>query len=170
MGAGKTSIGRRLASALDMPFIDLDHAVEDRSGASIALTFELEGEAGFRRRESELLAELAQRTGIVLSTGGGAVLADANREHLMRNGFVLWLDTDVDAQLNRLRNDRTRPLLSAPDRRARLERLALQRNPLYAATADLRVPASGPGSSASLAHHVLSLLARHWQHDTSRSA
>jgi shikimate kinase len=163
MGAGKTSIGRRLASTLGMPFIDLDHAIEERTGASIALTFELVGEAGFRRREGELLAELVQSRGIVLSTGGGAILAAQNRERLQGNGFVVWLDTHVDAQLERLRNDRSRPLLSTPDRRERLEKLAAERNPLYASISDLRIDASKPGTSNALAHHVLSQLVRNWR-------
>jgi shikimate kinase len=169
MGAGKTSIGRRLAGMLEMPFVDLDHAIEERSGASIALTFELEGEAGFRRRESELLDELVQQHGIVLSTGGGAVIAAANRDLLRNHGFVIWLDTDVNAQLNRLRNDRKRPLLSVSDRRARLEQLAIERNPLYQDTADLRVSASGLGSSSSLARHIGTLIARHWQRSQNNS-
>ncbi len=161
MGAGKTSVGRRLAAMLERPFCDLDQAIEERSGASIALTFELEGEAGFRRRESELLAELVQRRGIVLATGGGAVLAPRNRELLRANGCVVWLDTGVDAQLARLRHDRTRPLIGVEDRRGRLQQLALERNPLYAEIADLRVPSAGQGNSAALAREVAALLDRH---------
>lgn len=169
MGAGKTSIGRRLAAIIGLPFIDLDHAIEDRAGVSVALTFELEGEAGFRKRESSLLAELVQMRGVILATGGGAILAPDNRELLKSNGFVLWLDADVNAQLNRLRNDRSRPLLAVEDRRTRLDKLAIERNPLYEMTADLRIAASGMGSSASLARHVSTLLSRHWQQATSTS-
>ena len=165
MGAGKTSIGRRLADMFGWPFIDLDHAVEERSGASIALTFEIEGEAGFRRREGELLAELVQRRGIVLSTGGGAVLAARNRALLREHGFVVSLDTDVDAQLARLQHDRKRPLIGVEDRRGRLQQLALERNPLYREIADLRVTSSGQGSSGTLARQVRALLDRHWQRD-----
>lgn len=166
MGAGKTSIGRRLAGMLQWPFVDLDQAIEERSGASIALTFEIEGEAGFRRRERELLGELVRRRGIVLSTGGGAVLSDVNREHLSHNGFIVWLDTDVNAQLARLQYDRKRPLISVSDRRGRLEQLAIERNPLYAGIADLRVTSTGQGSSGALSRHIATLLERHWQRTT----
>lgn len=169
MGAGKTSIGRRLATSLQMPFIDLDHAIEERSGASIALTFEIEGEAGFRRRERDLLGELVVRQGIVLSTGGGAVLDAGSREQLARNGFVIWLDAGIDAQLERLRHDRKRPLIGSGDRRATLEQLAAERNPLYAEIADLRIASSGFGSSGTLARHIATVLERQWQRETSRS-
>ena len=163
MGAGKTSIGRRLARQLGMAFLDLDVEFETRVGASIALTFEIEGESGFRKRECDLLAELVRRRGVVLSTGGGAVLDAHNRELLRNNGFVIWLDTDVDTQLSRLQADRQRPLLQGPDRRAKLERMAELRNPLYAETADLRISASSFGSSAVMARHVGALIARNWQ-------
>lgn len=163
MGAGKTSIGRRLAAQLALPFIDLDLAFEERSGVSIALTFEIEGEAGFRRRESALLAELVNQRGIVLSTGGGAVLDAGNRELLRNNGFVIWLDADVETQLHRLHADRKRPLLGVADRREQLMKLATLRNPLYAEIADLRVAASGRGSSAAMARQVGTQVSRLWQ-------
>ena len=163
MGAGKTSIGRRLAAQLGLAFVDLDLAFEERAGVSIALTFEIEGEAGFRRRESALLAELVGRRGIVLSTGGGAVLDPANRDCLRSHGFVVWLDADVETQLRRLHADRKRPLLGVGDRREQLERLAALRNPLYAEIADLRINASGTQGSASMARHVGALVARLWQ-------
>jgi shikimate kinase len=163
MGAGKTSIGRRLATHLGLPFIDLDLTFEERAGVSIALTFEIEGEAGFRRRESALLAELVQHNGMILSTGGGAVLDPRNRELLRNHGFVVWLDADVDTQLRRLQADRKRPLLGSGDRREQLTRLAQIRNPLYAEIADLRVIASGSGSSASMARQVGIQVSRHWQ-------
>ncbi len=165
MGAGKTSVGRRLAESLHWPFVDLDHAIEERSGASIALTFEIEGEAGFRRREAEMLAEMVRRRGIVLSTGGGAVLAPRNRELLAANGFVVWLDADVDAQLVRLQHDRKRPLIGVEDRRGRLQQLAAERNPLYAEVADLRVASVGQGSSSILARHLGGVLERNWRRE-----
>ncbi|HNR91409.1 MAG TPA: shikimate kinase [Dokdonella sp.] len=165
MGAGKTSIGRRLAEVFGMPFVDLDQVIEEHSGASITLTFEIEGEAGFRRRESRMLGELVQRRGIVLSTGGGCVLSPHNRELLRANGFVLWLDADVDSQLARLRHDRKRPLLGVDDRRARLEQLAVERNPLYAEVADLRMPSTGQGSSNALAFQVGLRLESQWRRE-----
>ena len=164
MGAGKTSIGRRLAQQLGMNFIDLDLEFEKRTGASIALTFEIEGEAGFRGRESDLLGELVRQRGIVLSTGGGAVLDPCNRTLLRENGFVVWLDTDVDTQLGRLHADRQRPLLQGTDRREKLLDMAKLRNPLYAETADLRISASGSGNSAAMARHVGAQIARSWHY------
>lgn len=163
MGAGKTSIGRRLAALLNMRFLDLDLEFEARNGASIALTFEIEGETGFRKRESELLSELVRQRGVVLSTGGGAVLDANNRQLLRGNGFVVWLDTDVDTQLERLHADRQRPLLQGADRREKLLNMAELRNPLYAETADLRIASSSAGSSAAMARHVGTLIARTWQ-------
>jgi len=169
MGAGKTSTGRRLGDFLRMPFVDLDQAIEERTGASIALTFEIEGEAGFRRRESDLLAELVQRRGIVLSTGGGAVLCASNRRLLQDNGYVVWLDASVEVQLARLRNDRKRPLLGGADRRERLEQLAELRNPLYAEIADMHINSTGVGSSNGLLRQLTAALEREWQRDESRS-
>lgn len=164
MGAGKTSIGRHLARHLGLRFIDLDVELEARTGASITLTFEIEGEAGFRKRESDLLGELVHQCGIVLSTGGGAVLDPANRNLLRDHGFVVWLDTDVDTQLNRLHADRQRPLLQFADRRERLLKMAEQRNPLYAQTADLRISACGHGSSTFMARHVGEQIADNWDY------
>ncbi|HLI17109.1 MAG TPA: shikimate kinase AroK [Rhodanobacteraceae bacterium] len=162
MGAGKSTIGRRLARHFGMPCIDLDAAVEERTGASVATIFEIEGESGFRRRESELLAELAQRDGIVLATGGGAVLMPQNRALLHEHGFVLWLETSIEQQLTRLERDRQRPLLDAPDRRARLEQLARERDPLYRELADLAVTSAGE-SCQHAAARIAALLDRHWQ-------
>lgn len=163
MGAGKTTVGRHVAELLAMPFHDLDHEIEAHTGATIHLVFELEGEAGFRKRESATLAELAAGSGIVLSTGGGAVLSEDNRRLLRERGFVIWLDATIESQLARLARDRQRPLLKAPDRRARLEQLAVERNPLYAEIADLRVASSGTGNSAHTARHIVTLLETHWQ-------
>lgn len=163
MGAGKTTVGRHIAELFRLPFLDLDQEIEARTGAAVSLIFELEGEAGFRRREGAMLEALATRQGIVLATGGGAVLAAANRELLARRGFVVWLDAPVEAQLARLERDRQRPLLQSPDRRERLERMAAERNPLYADVADLRLPSLGASSSMHLAHDLLDLLEARWQ-------
>lgn len=163
MGAGKSTVGRQIAELLRMPFLDLDHEIEERTGAEISLIFELEGEEGFRRRERALLAELAEREGIVLSTGGGAVLDPDNRRLLRARGYVIWLDAGVEAQLARLARDRQRPLLQAPDRQARLQALAAQRTPLYAETADLRLESAGVGNSTHAAHDLLDQLEARWQ-------
>src|SRR5262249_17181974 len=163
MGAGKTTVGRSVAELLGMPFHDLDHEIEAHPGAALILVFDLEGEAGFRKRESSVLIEIAAHDGIVLSTGGGAVLSEANRRVLRERGFVIWLDATIDAQLARLARDRQRPLLHAPDRRARLEHLAAERNPLYAEIADLRIASAGTGNSAHSARQIVGLLETRWQ-------
>ena len=143
MGAGKTTIGRRLAQVLDREFLDSDHEIEQRAGASIPLIFELESEAGFRTREKTVIAELTQRPGIVLATGGGAVLDPDNRRCLAGRGFVVYLYTSVDEQLQRTRHDTQRPLLQTADPRARLASLLEQRDPLYREIADLVVSSDG---------------------------
>lgn len=131
MGAGKSTVGRRLAAALDRPFIDSDCEIERRCGVSIPLIFELEGEAGFRSREKALIAELVLRPGIVLATGGGAVLDPDTRRALTENGRVIYLRASVGEQLRRVGRDRNRPLLQTADPRARLEALLRMRDPLY---------------------------------------
>jgi shikimate kinase len=163
MGAGKTTVGRQIAELFRMPFLDLDHEIEVHTGATISLVFELEGEAGFRRRESTMLTELSKRNGLVLATGGGAILDPENRRTLRERGFVIWLDAEIEAQLMRLERDRQSPLLKAPDRRMRLEQLALERNPLYAEIADLKLQSAGVGNSAHVAHDLLDLLEARWQ-------
>ena len=170
MGAGKTTVGRHVAELLSMPFHDLDHEIELHTGAAISLVFDLEGEAGFRKRETATLAEIAAANGIVLSTGGGAVLLEANRRVLRERGFVIWLDATIEAQLARLARDRQRPLLNAPDRRGRLEHLATERNPLYAEIADLRIASAGTGNSATTARQIVGLLETHWQRGNAGAA
>jgi shikimate kinase len=163
MGAGKTTVGRQIAELFRMPFLDLDHEIEAHTGATVGLVFELEGEPGFRRRESTMLAELVARNGIVLATGGGAIVDAENRRLLRERGFVIWLDAAIDAQLARLARDRQRPLLHAPDRHERLEKLANERNPLYAEIADLQVRSSGVGNCTRVAHDLLDLLEARWR-------
>jgi shikimate kinase len=137
MGAGKSSIGRALAGLLERPFIDLDRAIEAAAGAEIPLIFELEGEAGFRRREREALAAHLAGTGAVIACGGGVILDPDNRQLLRERAFVVHLVASVDEQLERLARDRSRPLLRTGDRRERLRELAREREPLYAGCADL---------------------------------
>ena len=139
MGAGKTTIGRRLARRLGWSFVDADRELESRMGVSIATIFELEGEEGFRRREVALIDELTQRAATVLATGGGAVLTERNREVLHERGCVVYLHAAPGDLWHRLKRDTVRPLLRAPDPRGRIEALALARDPLYRGTAHLIV-------------------------------
>ena len=143
MGAGKTSIGRRLAERLGLAFADADQDLEQRAGASVGTIFDCEGEAGFRARERALLAELLAGVGLLVATGGGAVLDPDNRRLLHSRGFVVHLHVDVEEQLRRLARDRTRPLLQRDDREQVLRDLAAARAPLYAEVADLRFDTSG---------------------------
>jgi len=136
MGSGKTAVGKRVARLLGLPFVDSDHEIERHTGADIPLIFEREGEVGFRRREAEVIAELTARTGIVLATGGGAVLSPASRQHLMTHGWVVYLETTVAQQAERATRTRNRPLLNGGDARQRLQELMAIREPLYREVAD----------------------------------
>ncbi|MDH5648428.1 MAG: shikimate kinase AroK [Gammaproteobacteria bacterium] len=139
MGVGKSTIGRQLASQFKKEFIDLDHELEKRTGVSISIIFEIEGEPGFRKRESELLDELTQKNNIVLATGGGAILSEANRKILRTRGFVVYLRASIDTLVERTRNDRKRPLLQNGDKRQTIEDLLAVRGPIYTDEADLIV-------------------------------
>ena len=162
MGAGKSTIGRRTAELLGLPFFDLDHEVEEHSGASIPLIFDVEGEAGFRRRESAALADFAARTGIALATGGGAVLAQENRARLARHGTVVYLRARPEDLYERVRHDRNRPLLATANPLARLRTLFEERDPLYREIADLVVE-TGEQSPQSLARGLLDRLETEWK-------
>jgi shikimate kinase len=137
MGSGKTTIGKQLAKLLGLTFFDSDHELERLTGASVSLIFDIEGEAGFRQRESRMLDELSAKSGVLIATGGGVVCSEQNRRMLRARGFVVYLKTDISQQLRRLSKDKSRPLLQAEDRMQRLQDLARVRNPLYAETADL---------------------------------
>jgi shikimate kinase len=131
MGAGKTTVGRAVARRLDRPFFDSDHEIEARTGARIPVIFELEGEAGFRERESQVIGDLTGQQDIVLATGGGAVLRPENRLALQNNGIVVYLRANPHDLWLRTRRDKNRPLLQTEDPKGRLEELYAVRDPLY---------------------------------------
>ena len=158
MGSGKTAVGRQLSRMLDLEFIDSDVEIEARTGVDIPLIFEKEGEAGFREREREAIDALTAREGIVLATGGGAVLNPANRENLSQRGCVVYLQTSVDQQMERTRHGRQRPLLYTSDPKTRLRELLAERLPLYESTADLIVSTDGRRVQA-VAEEIVQLLA-----------
>lgn len=137
MGAGKTTIGRQLARKLHLEFYDTDREVEARTGVSIPTVFEIEGEDGFRRREAQVVAELAELPPCVIATGGGIVLRPENRAVLKSSGWVVYLDVPAPLLWERTRHDRNRPLLRVDDPLQRLHELYLHRDPLYRETADL---------------------------------
>ncbi len=139
MGAGKTTIGKRLARALKRRFVDCDHEIEKKTGASIPLIFEIEGESGFRAREKRVIDDLTLEPGVVLATGGGAVLDPENRQRLSERGLVVFLYAPVELLVARTRNDTNRPLLQTGNRAERLREIMLQREPLYREIADLTV-------------------------------
>ena len=144
MGAGKTTIGRALAKKLGKRFVDSDHEIEARTGASIPVIFEIEGEESFRRREAEVIRDLSSQPDIVLATGGGAVLRAENRENLKRRGTVIYLRASVNQILQRTGRDKNRPLLQTADPRRKLEELSRQREPLYREVADFIVETNRP--------------------------
>ncbi|MGE3420348.1 MAG: shikimate kinase AroK [Bradyrhizobium sp.] len=142
MGAGKTTIGRRLAKSLKRRFIDCDQELERRTGATISLIFDIEGEAGFRQREKRLIDELTQVNDVVLATGGGAVLDPDNRKSLSTRGFTVFLHAGLDELLARTRNDVNRPLLKTEDRATRLQGIVAEREPLYREVSRLTIDTS----------------------------
>ena len=158
MGAGKTAVGRALAKHLGKEFFDTDQEIERATGVRIPLIFDIEGEAGFRARESKVLGELTQHTNIVLATGGGAVLSEHNRRLLTRRGTVVYLRATVADLAKRTRNDRNRPLLSVPDPLVVLQRLHEERDQLYREVADLVIE-TGSQSITVLVRKLIGQLA-----------
>jgi len=139
MGAGKTTIGKKLARALRLRFVDCDHEIEHRTGATIPLIFDVEGEAGFRAREKRVIEDLVKEDDIVVATGGGAVLDPDNRAALQARGFVVYLHAPLEHLLARTRGDTNRPLLKAGDRVKKMQEILSAREPFYREVADLIV-------------------------------
>jgi len=162
-GAGKTSIGRQLAARYGMPFVDLDQEIERSTGVSVSTIFDIEGEAGFRRRERALLEECSSRRGVLLASGAGAVLDASNRRCLAERGYVVWLQATVPLQMQRLALDTARPLLAETDRHHKLEAMAATRTSLYREIADLIIP---PGHEqegvATASERCVNLIDQHW--------
>ena len=148
MAVGKSTIGRLLAQSLGREFLDSDQVIEERAGAPVSWIFDAEGEQGFRDREQAVIEELTRKEGIVLATGGGAVLRAANRNALAGRGCVIHLDSSVDRLVERTCRDRKRPILQAGDRRETLSRLLETRSPLYAEIADYRFVTDHQGANA----------------------
>jgi shikimate kinase len=159
MGAGKTSVGRALAKRLHKAFYDMDREIERATGVKISVIFEIEGEAGFRAREARLLAELVQRTNVVVATGGGAVLSEQNRRLLTEHGTVIYLRGAAPELYQRTRHDKNRPLLQTDDRLKKLQELFVQRDPLYSEIADVIID-TGSQSVGNLAHQLERRLAQ----------
>jgi shikimate kinase len=140
MGAGKTTVGKLLAQHSGKIFVDSDEEIQQRTGVTISHIFDIEGEAGFRQREANVIQELVKLDNIVLATGGGVVLNEQNRDALRCNGIVVYLKSTAHDLWQRTRHDRNRPLLQAADPRAKLKELHEQRDPLYTQVADLVMP------------------------------
>ena len=139
MGSGKSTIGNIIAKRLNREFQDSDHYIEDRTGVDIARIFDIEGEQGFRDRESNALADLLSQNNRVIATGGGSVLRKENQKLLKKEGYIVFLDTSVKQQMQRLQRDKKRPLLQTDNPRERLEALFDERRPIYLELADLAV-------------------------------
>ncbi|UWX04387.1 shikimate kinase [Pseudoxanthomonas sp. NC8] len=162
MGAGKTSIGRRLTERFGLDFVDADLHIEQRAGATITSIFDHVGEAGFRERERAALTELLAGRGQLVATGGGAVLAAENRRLMRERGFVVYLTAGLESQIKRLHRDRTRPLLQRADREDVLREMARHREPLYREVADLVMDTDGLTALDAATRLALQLAGR-WQ-------
>jgi shikimate kinase len=153
MGAGKTTVGKLLADELGLEFLDTDKEIEARTGADIGWIFDVEGEEGFRKREAAMLEELTARNGVLVATGGGAVLSEENRKRLVSRGTVVYLDAPLEQQVERTSRDRTRPMLRDGDPEEILTRLHEDRDPLYREIADFTFTADRR-SARSLAGEI----------------
>lgn len=155
MGAGKSSVGKRLAKKLSRKFYDCDKVLEERTGVAITTIFELEGEQGFRQRETKILLELVNVENAVIATGGGAVLLPENIMLLSQNSIVVYLKASVNSQIKRTRHDKKRPLLQTEDRHATLQKLANTRNPIYNKIADIIIDTDTQSISSSIEQIIL---------------
>jgi len=162
MGAGKSTVGRLLARRLKLRFLDCDREIERRCGVRVPLIFDIEGEPGFRARETQVLEELTALRGIVLATGGGAVVSAQNRRRLAENGTVIYLRARPEDLYNRVRHDRNRPLLATPDPLRRLRDLHAERDALYASIADLVID-TGRQTVQALARDLIVKLGERWK-------
>ena len=138
MGTGKTSIGSRLSRTLRCSFVDTDAEIEMRTGVKIDMIFDIEGEDGFRKRETDVIKEFASREKIVIATGGGSVLASENQRALAL-GFVIYLSSSIETLMSRIREDTSRPLLNVSEREKRLRNIVNERKPIYSQVADLTI-------------------------------
>jgi len=161
MGSGKSTIGRRVADALSMDFVDCDRELEQRLGVEVGLIFDIEGESGFRERETRMLTEVCSRENYVIATGGGVVMSVENCDIIRQRGYVVYLETPVEQQLTRLYLDKKRPLLQTPDRKEKLEALAEERDPLYLGLADLTVQSTNR-SLVNMTRLVSRLILEQW--------
>lgn len=144
MGSGKSSVGKELEKLTGATFIDSDAEIEQRTGVSIAWIFEKEKEEGFRKRESEIIAELTQRNNIIMGTGGGSILCEKNRQYLKSTGVIIYLNVSLDIQLERTRRRKgTRPLLNTPNPKEKLDALNKSRESIYKNLADFTINTDG---------------------------